>query len=170
MQVFAAEVLRAKPFEVGTPTAVVGMRGTGFDSGFTGAANDGSTRVEVVEAGFRFDASAKPVGADLGIAVAAGFGATRDAADGPLGLAKRVNAPDLAGLPERVEEPLVRFSLPVETTALRVHVTADPGFDGIISAQRLAPGAWRRTVHRRPRWRHLATEQPAHRRARPGRL
>ena len=48
VEVFAAKVLRAKPLEVITPTAVVGVRGTGFRVGFTEAAN-GSTRVEVVE-------------------------------------------------------------------------------------------------------------------------
>lgn len=142
VQVFAAEVLRAKPLEVVTPTAVVGVRGTGFGSGFTEAAN-GSTRVEGVkgvQGEVRFDASAKPIGADLGVAVAACFGATLNAAGGPLRVAKRLNAPDLAGLPERFEKPIVRFTLPGETTALRVQVAADPGFDRIISDQRFAPG------------------------------
>ena len=136
VEIFAAKVLRARPLEVVTPTAVVGVRGTGFRVGFTEAAN-GSTRVEVVEGQVRFDASAKPAGAD----VAAGFGSTTNAAGGPPRVVKLLDAPDLSGLPERFERPIVRFALPGETTALRVQVAADAAFDKIVSDQRVEPGA-----------------------------
>jgi len=84
VEVFAAKVLRAKPLELVTPTAVVGVRCTGFRVGFTEAAN-GSTRVEVVEGQVRFDVSAKPAGAN----VAASFGSATNAAASPPRVVKR---------------------------------------------------------------------------------
>ena len=141
VEVFATKVLRAKPLEVVTPTAVVGVRGTAFRAGFNVAPN-GSTRVEVVEGQVRFDALAKPAGAD----VAAGFGSTTDAAGGPPQVVKLLDAPDLSSLAERFERPIVRFALPGETTALRVQVAADAAFDKIVSDQRVEPGAEARIV------------------------
>ena len=135
VEVFATKVLRAKPLEVVTPTAVVGVRGTAFRVGFNDAAN-GSTRVEVVEGQVRFDASAKPAGAD----VAAGFGSTIDAAGGPLRVVRLLDTPDLSSLPARFEKPIVHFALPGESTALRVQVAADAAFDKIVSDQRVEPG------------------------------
>ena len=136
VEVFATKVLRAKPLEVVTPTAVVGVRGTGFRVGFAEAEN-GSTRVEVVEGQVRFDASAKPAGAD----VAAGFGSSTNAAGDPPRVVKLPAAPDLSSLPERFEKPIVHFALPGESTALRVQVAADAAFDKIVADQRVEPGA-----------------------------
>lgn len=135
VEVFAAKVLRAKPLEVVTPTAVVGVRGTVFGIGYAEAAN-GSTRVEVVEGEVRFDATAKPAGADVEV----GFGSTTNAAGGPPRVVKLLDAPDLSSLPERFEKPIVRFALPGESTALRVQVVADAAFDKIVSDQRVEPG------------------------------
>lgn len=136
VEVFAAKVLRARPLEVVTPTAVVGVRGTGFRVGFADASN-GSTRVEVVEGQARFDASAKLAGVDG----AAGFGSTTSASGGPLRVVRLLDAPDLSSLPERFERPIVRFALPGETPALRVRVAADAASDKIVSDQRAEPGA-----------------------------
>ena len=136
VEVLAAKVLRAKPLEVTTPTAVVGVRGTQYRVGVDADAN-GRTHVEVVEGAVRVDTSAAPVGADL----AAGFGAAVDAGGKIASVARLLAAPDLSALPERFERPIVRFALPGATTPLRVQVAADAGFERIVSDQRVAPGA-----------------------------
>jgi hypothetical protein len=136
VEVFATKVLRAKPLEVTTPTAVVGVRGTQYRVSFEEAAN-GSTRTEVLEGRVRFDAaSAASNGAD----VAAGFGAAIDTAAAPPNVVKLPVAPDLSAVPERFERPLIRFQLPAETVAVRVQVAADEAFDQIVSDQRVAAG------------------------------
>ena len=135
VEVFATKVLRARPLEVVTPTAVVGVRGTRFRVGFDEAAN-GATRVEVVEGGVRFDAATYSAGAD----VAAGFGSTTDTAASPPRVVKLLDAPDLSALPARFERPLVRFAMPAETAALRVQLAADAAFDRIVVDQRVEPG------------------------------
>lgn len=141
VEVLATKVLRATPLQVVTPTAVVGVRGTGFRVGFDEAAN-GTTRVEVVEGIIRFEAAKQDTGAD----VAAGFGAVTDAAGTVPRVVKLLAPPDLSSLPGRFERPIVRFALPTETSALRVQVAADAAFDRIVIDQRVEPGAEVRIV------------------------
>jgi hypothetical protein len=132
VEVFATKVLRAKPLEIVTPTAVVGVRGTQYRVSVDDAAG---TRTEVVEGAVRVDA--RSAGADL----KAGFGATTNMTGAAPQVAKLLAAPDLAALAERFDRPLVRFELPGEATALRVQVASDGAFDKIVSDQRVAAGS-----------------------------
>ena len=133
---FATKVLRAKPLDVVTPTAVVGVRGTQYRVGLDEAANN-RTHSEVIEGKVRFDAPGGAAGADL----PTGFGAAIDARAAPPVVAKLLPAPDLASLPARFERPIVRFRLAGETTPLRIQVAADNAFEKIVSDQRVEPGA-----------------------------
>jgi hypothetical protein len=135
VEVFATQVLRARPLEVTTPTAVVGVRGTQYRVGFDAEAN-GATRTEVLEGAVRFDAAASPSGAD----VARGFGAALDATAAAPNVVALLPAPDLSTLPERFERPLIRFQLPAETVPVRVQVAADEAFDQLVSDQRVPAG------------------------------
>jgi hypothetical protein len=136
VEVLATKVLRARPLEVITPTAVVGVRGTNYRVALDPDAND-RTRGEVVEGLVRFDATASGSGTD----VPAGYAGIADTSNARPGLTKLPPAPDLSSVPERFERPLVRFALPGETSALRVQVASDDAFDKIVSDQRFAPGA-----------------------------
>ena len=136
VEVFATKVLRAKPLEVVTPTAVVGVRGTGFRVGFDAAAQ-GKTRVEVLEGQVRFDGPGPARGTEL----PEGFGSTADAVTPALPPIKLLPAPDLSGLPGRFERPIVRFALPAETTRLRVQVAGDAEFERIVVDQLVEAGS-----------------------------
>ena len=136
VEVFATKVLRAKPLEVSTPTAVVGVRGTQYRVGFEESANR-SSRTEVIEGQVRFDVGTTPDGAD----VAAGFGASIDGGGAAPTVAKLLAAPDLSATPERFERPIVRFGLTGEVQALHLQVAADAAFDKIVRDLRVEPGA-----------------------------
>jgi len=135
VEVFATKVLRAKPLEVITPTAVVGVRGTQFRVSFDEAAN-ASTRSEVVEGVVRLDVGTQAPGVDL----RAGFGAVNDAAGATPRVAKLLDAPDLTVVPELFERPLVRFKPAAATDVLRVQIAEDGAFDRIVSDQRVPAG------------------------------
>ena len=135
VEVFATKVLRARPLEVVTPTAVVGVRGTGFRVGFDEAAR-GRTRVEVLDGQVRLDGPGPAKGAD----VPKGFGSTADAVAPPLPPVRLLPPPDLSGMLALFERPIVRFSLPTEATSLRVQVAADEAFERIVVDQRVEPG------------------------------
>jgi hypothetical protein len=138
VEVFATKVLRAKPLEVTTPTAVVGVRGTQYRVGFDETSNR-NTRAEVVEGLVRFEpgASGSTVGAD----VATGFGATVDATGAAPVVVRLLPAPDLSAAPDRFERPIVRFSLSGDPQALRVQVAEDAAFDRVVRNLRVEPGA-----------------------------
>ena len=135
VEVFATKVLRAKPLEVVTPTAVVGVRGTRYRVSIDDGAND-RTHGEVIEGSVQFET---PKGA-AGALLATGFGAAADASGAPPTVAKLLPAPDLSPVPERFEKPLVRFALPAETVPLRLQVAADAAFDKIVLDQRVEAG------------------------------
>jgi hypothetical protein len=135
VEVFATRVLRAKPLEVITPTAVVGVRGTQFRVSFDEAAN-ASARSEVVEGVVRFDAAKQSPGIDL----RAGFGALANATGSAPRVARLLDAPDLAAVPELFERPLVRFKSVAPAEVLRVQVAEDSAFDRIVSDQRVPAG------------------------------
>ena len=134
VEVFATKVLRAKPLEVVTPTAIIGVRGTHYRVGIDAQA--GRTRAEVVDGVVHIDAVGNAAGADL----TAGFGAIADAGDASPKVARLLAAPELSAVPERFDQLVVHFALPAETTPLRVQVAADSAFDKIVSDQRFAPG------------------------------
>ena len=140
VEVFATKVLRAKPLEVVTPTAVVGVRGTQYRVGLDDDAS-GRTRAEVIEGAVRLDAATAAVGAD----VPTGFGSAIDASAAPPQVVRLLGAPDLSTLPERFERPVVRFTLG-ETAPLRVQVASDPGFEKVVSDQQVGAGGEVRIV------------------------
>ena len=104
IEVLASKVQRAKPLEVTTPTAVIGVRGTEYRV-HAQAARSGT---EVLEGKVRADANDAD-GAD----VPAGFGAALLAGVAPTVVALPP-APDLSGVPARFERPLVRFATPAQ--------------------------------------------------------
>lgn len=136
VEVLATKVLRARPLEVVTPTAVVGVRGTKYRVALDPEANNRS-RGEVIEGLVRFDTTGGAGGTD----VATGFAGVADASGAKPGLVKLPPAPDLSTVPLKFERALVRFALPGETSALRVQLASDAGFDKIVSDQRVEPGA-----------------------------
>ena len=136
VEVFATKVLRIKPLEVVTPTAVIGVRGTHYRVSFDEEANR-STHSEVVEGKVRFDRANSKVGTDL----PAGFGAQADAGAGAPVATRMLEAPDLSGIPQRFERPLVRLHVPESNGPTRVQVAADPAFNTTVSDQRAEPGA-----------------------------
>jgi len=136
VEVFATQVLRIKPLEVVTPTAVIGVRGTHYRVSFDEEANR-STHSEVVEGKVRFDRADSKLGTDL----PAGFGAQADAGAGAPVATRMLEAPDLTGIPQRFERPLVRLHVPEANGTTRVQVAADPAFDTTVSDQRAEPGA-----------------------------
>ena len=136
VEVFATKVLRAKPLEVVTPTAVVGVRGTHYRVGFD-EGNGNLTHSEVLEGQVRFDAAGRPAGAD----VSSGLGAAIDAVASAAVVAKLLPGPDLSSVPERFERPIVRFVAPPGVPPLHLQVAADAGFERIVSDQQVKPGA-----------------------------
>ncbi len=137
VEVFATKVLRVKPLEVVTPTAVIGVRGTHYRVSFDETANR-STHSEVVEGKVRFDRADRSAGTDL----ATGFGAQTDSAASTRPVAtKMLDVPDLSALPQRFERPLVRFAMPEGNGLTRVQVAADPQFNTTVSDQRAENGA-----------------------------
>ena len=137
VEVFATRVLRVKPLEVVTPTAVIGVRGTHYRVAFDEAASR-STHSEVVEGKVRFDRADRSAGIDL----PAGFGAQADSAASTTPVAtKLLDAPDLSALPRRFERPLVRLAIPETNGPTRVQVAADPEFNATVNDQRINAGA-----------------------------
>lgn len=142
VEVVATKVLRARPLEVVTPTALVGVRGTRYRVALEDTA-DQRTHAEVLEGVVSFEPATGPrPAADGGAALRAGFGASLGAGTdaGTTTVAALLPPPDLGALPDRFERPVVRIPAAGETVPLRVQVAADPDFDQIVSDQRVAPG------------------------------
>ena len=135
VEVFASKVQRARPLEITTPTAVVGVRGTHYRVSFDEAANR-ATRTEVLEGQVRADTADASAGAD----VARAFGARLDAEAKPPAVVALLAAPNLDGVATRFERPLVRFKTEAGDAALRVQVAADATFDSMVSDQRVPAG------------------------------
>jgi len=138
VEVFATKVQRAKPLEVMTPTAVVGVRGTHYRVGLKDDVSV-TTHAEVLEGEVRFDVPRSALGVDLtkGLGAIAGSEA---GVSGPI-VVNLMPAPDLSDVPAVFDRPLVRISLPARTVALRVQVATDESFDKIVRDQRFESGA-----------------------------
>ena len=136
VEVFASKLQRARPLEVTTPTAVVGVRGTHYRVSYDEAANR-ATRTEVLEGQVRADTADASAGAD----VARAFGARLDAEAKPPAVVALLAAPNLGGVASRFERPLIRFAFEPADGAVRVQVAADASFDAVVSDQRVAAGA-----------------------------
>ena len=154
VEVFASKVLRARPLEVSTPTAVIGVRGTVYRvrndvTPATAAASAvNASATEVLEG---------KVHAQVGTAAAqsadvpAGFGAPLEAGRKPVVL-PLPPAPDLAGVPASFDHLPIRLHIP-GTLPLRVQIADDAAFDHIqldlhvnagddVRVPRLADGTW----------------------------
>ncbi|MBT9598685.1 MAG: FecR domain-containing protein [Vitreoscilla sp.] len=132
IEVLASKLARAKPLEVTTPTAVIGVRGTRYRVRLDG---DTATGTEVLAGTVQAD----PVGAP-GVAIPGGHGARLLAGVLPKVVALPA-APDVGGIPARFERPLVRLALPGEPSAWRVQVAADPSFERVVRDERVGAGA-----------------------------
>jgi hypothetical protein len=137
VEVFATKVLRAKPLEVSTPTAVVGVRGTEFRVSLDADAADKATRAGVTEGVVQVDSRVVPVGA----AVPAGFGTVLgQSLSATPEVVKLLPGPDLSALPTFFDRPLVRIAVPGETRPLRVQVASDAAFNRIVGEQLVPAG------------------------------
>jgi hypothetical protein len=154
IEVFASKVLRARPLEVSTPTAVIGVRGTTYRvrNDVTPASSGGgavdASAAETLEGKVHVQ-----VGADAAQSadVAGGFGATLPAGRKPTVL-PLPPAPDLSGVPQVFDHLPIRFPLPAGLPA-RVQVADDAAFDHIrldlhvaagddVRIPQLADGPW----------------------------
>jgi hypothetical protein len=134
IEVFATKVLRARPLEVSTPTAVIGVRGTVYRVRADGAPADASV-TEVLEGRVHAQAGTAPAqGAD----VPAGFGAALQAGKAPV-VVPLLPAPDLSGMPARFDRLPLRLRVP-GNTPLRVQVASDADFDRIVVDLHVAAG------------------------------
>lgn len=154
VEVFASKVLRARPLEVSTPTAVIGVRGTVYRvrndiTPATAAASAvNASATEVLEGKVHAQVGAA---ATQAADVPARFGA-------PLEEGRKIvvlplpPAPDLSGIPANFDHLPVKFRVP-GTLPLRVQVAHDAAFDHIqldlrvgagddVRLPQLADGAW----------------------------
>jgi hypothetical protein len=149
LETAASKIRRAKPLEVSTPTAVIGVRGTQYRVSASGDGAQAASRTEVLEGQVRADSSVSPAGAD----VAVGFGAALDASGAPPVVRPLLPAPSLDGVPQRFEVPVVSFNAPSSDTPVRVQVASDESFDSVVRDVRadaaapvriadLADGTW----------------------------
>ena len=159
VEVFASKVLRARPLEVSTPTAVIGVRGTVYrvrndvTPGANGTVVNAST-TEVLEG---------KVHAQVGIAagqaadVPAKFGAPLEDGRKPAVL-PLPPAPDLAAVPAQFDQLPLRLRLD-DRWPLRVQLANDAAFDHIqldvhvaagdeLRIPQLADGTWHLRVRR----------------------
>lgn len=134
LEVLATKAQRAKPLEVTTPTAVIGVRGTRYR--VHADAQQPRTQTEVLEGRVWARNQAQPPASAI---LDAGQGAVlrNDQTVTPQLLAA---APDLSGLPARFERPLLRFTLPGQTGEVRVQIAADEGFLRIVRDLTLPAG------------------------------
>lgn len=146
IEVFATKVLRARPLEVTTPTAVVGVRGTTFRVGLllqpngAGAAQPAASRAEVLEGQVHAQAGAAPREGDA-VAVDAGFGVAVDAGTRTPKAEALLPAPDLSSVPARFERPIIRFTFADTASKHRAQIAEDDAFERVVSDQTLAAGA-----------------------------
>ena len=154
VEVFASKVLRARPLEVSTPTAVIGVRGTVYrvrndvTPARGGAAAIDASATEVLEG---------QVHAQVGTAagqsadVPAKFGAPLEPGRKPVVL-PLPPAPDLSALPASFDQLPIKLHL-ASNGPLRVQVANDAAFDHIwldlhvadgddVRIPRLADGHW----------------------------
>ncbi|MBQ0930735.1 FecR domain-containing protein [Ideonella sp. 4Y16] len=129
LEVLATKLQRAKPLEVTTPTAVIGVRGTEYRVRH----EDQRSVAEVLEGRVQADVGASSVLLDAGFGSALQPGLTA----APVALPP---APDLSSVPTLFERPVLRFKVP-GNDPLRVQVAADAGFSRILRDERFAAGA-----------------------------
>jgi len=140
IEVLASKVLRAKPLDVQTPTAVVGVRGTEYRVRDGGVAPGTRTEVldGVVAAGTATAATTAERGIGGEVSVSAGQGvAIRQGL--PLRVVPLQPAPDLSAVPQRFERPVVRFPA-TGALPLRVQVARDAAQQQLVADEVVQPG------------------------------
>ena len=160
IEVFASKVLRARPLEVSTPTAVIGVRGTTYrvrndvtPASAAASAVDASA-TEVLEGKVHAQVGSAAAQA---VDVPANFGAPLEAGKKPLVL-PLPPAPDLSALPVLFDHLPIRFHL-AGNMPLRVQVANDAAFDHIqldlhvaagddVRIAQLVDGPWHLRVRR----------------------
>lgn len=138
LDLLASKVMRAKPLEVTTPTAVIGVRGTQYRVHHADQPQP-VTRTEVLEGKVRADAATGA--ANAGVDLPAGQGTVLQPGSAAPKAIALLPAPSLAGVPARFERPLVRFQVPGEPAALRVQVAVDAAFDRVVRDEQVAAGS-----------------------------
>ena len=134
VEVFASKVLRARPLEVSTPTAVIGVRGTTYRvrndvTPATAAASAvNASATEVLEGQVHAQVGAAGAGA-LAVDIPATFGASLEPGKKPVAL-PLPPAPDLSGVPALFDHLPIKVHLP-GGLPLRVQVANDAAFDHI---------------------------------------
>ena len=134
VEVFASKVLRARPLEVSTPTAVIGVRGTTYRvrndvTPATAAASAvNASATEVLEGQVHAQVGAAGAGA-LAVDIPATFGASLEPGKKPVAL-PLPPAPDLSGVPALFDHLPIKVRLPGDLP-LRVQVANDAAFDHI---------------------------------------
>ncbi len=159
VEVFASKVLRARPLEVSTPTAVIGVRGTVYRvrNDVTKGANGvvvNTSATEVLEGKVHAQ-----VGTTVGQAadVPAKFGAPLEDGRKPAVL-PLPPAPDLSTLPAQFDQLPIRLHID-GGTPLRVQIANDAAFDHVqldlhvpagddLRIPQLADGTWHLRVRR----------------------
>ena len=159
VEVFASKVLRARPLEVSTPTAVIGVRGTTYrvrndvTPATASASAVNASATEVLEG--QVHAQVGPVAAgaaSLAADVPANFGASLEPGRKPVVL-PLPPAPDLSGVPTLFDHLPIRFHPAAGNLPLRVQVANDAAFDHIqldlhvdagddVRIPQLADGPW----------------------------
>ncbi len=134
IEVFATKVLRARPLEVSTPTAVIGVRGTVFRV-HEEAAQAGAAAAEVLEGKVHVQVGGAP---EQAVDVPVNYGAALVAGQAPVAEPLPA-APDLAALPAVVDRLPVRFKV-AGNTPLHVQVASDAAFERIAFDFRVAAG------------------------------
>jgi len=146
IEIFATKVLRARPLEVTTPTAVVGVRGTTFRVGLlprpsgADASQAAASRAEVLDGQVHARAGTTARQGDA-VAVDAGFGVAVDASTRTPKAEALLPAPDLSAVPARFERPVIRFTLADTGSRHRVQIAQDDAFERVVSDQTLAEAA-----------------------------
>jgi len=154
VEVFASKVLRARPLEVSTPTAVIGVRGTVYRvrndvTPATAAASAvNASATEVLEGKVHAQVGASPAQA---ADVPAKFGAPLEDGRKPV-VQPLPAAPDLSGVPAVFDHLPLKFRVP-GVLRVRVQVANDAAFDHIqydqhfdagdeVYVPQLADGTW----------------------------
>ncbi len=158
VEVFASKVLRARPLEVSTPTAVIGVRGTTYrvrndvTPATAGASAVNVSATEVLEGQVHAEVGAAVAGAGaLAADVPAKFGTPLEPGKKPVVL-PLPPAPDLSGMPALFDHLPIRLRLP-GNLPLRVQIANDAAFDHVqldlhvgagddLRVPQLADGAW----------------------------
>ena len=134
LEVLATKAQRAKPLEVTTPTAVIGVRGTRYR--VHADAPQARTQTEVLEGRVWARNQAQPPASAI---LEAGQGAVvRN--EQPVMAQPLAAAPDLSSVPTRFERPLLRFTLPSLAGQVRVQIASDEGFLRIVRDLMLPAG------------------------------